>query len=395
MELARQTIEKLSLAKEEDMLIRKIRLKAYELFESLPMPDLRYGISIKLNADGLDLSRINPVLVAEKITHEIKAPSSVLIEELGYALATNPIVREHFMRHIAMMNKMDALCAAFWQSGRVIYVPKGTILKEPIRITTHVDSDTHLEYLLVIVEDSCEISIVEDISSKQNDILSYRGKIAEVVVMNNSIVHYANVQNISRDFFNFVNKIAVVGRNSSMNWLDCCLGSRFSKSDISTVLRGEGASTTNYGLFFGSSTQQFDLKASTIHGERNTVCDMLTKGALTDRARAIYSGLVKINANASGSNGYQKEDTLLLSPDAEADSIPQLEIDNNEVRCTHGATVGQVDKEKLFYLMSRGLPENIAKKKIVEGFFEPMIQKIAVAHIQDRLREIVSEKIVI
>ena len=177
MELARQTIEKLSLAKEEDMLIRKIRLKAYELFERLPMPDFRYGISIKLNADGLDLSRINPVLGAEKITHEIKAPSSVLIEELGYALATNPIVREHFMRHIAMMNKMDALCAAFWQSGRVIYVPKGTILKEPIRITTHVDSDTHLEYLLVIVEDSCEISIVEDISSKQNDILSYRGKI--------------------------------------------------------------------------------------------------------------------------------------------------------------------------------------------------------------------------
>ena len=180
-----------------------------------------------------------------------------------------------------------------------------------------------------------------------------------------------------------------------MNWLDCCLGSRYTRADIITRLSGRGSSTNNYGLFFGTGSQQFDLNVGTIHAERNTVCDMMTKGALNDRAKAVYTGLVKINANAANSNGYQKEDTLLLSPDAEADSIPQLEIDNNEVKCTHGATVGQVDKEKLFYLMSRGIPANESKKILVEGFFEPMIQKIAVENVQNKLREIVAERVVI
>ena len=390
---SKETIERISKENSENYLLRNARLKAFELFEKLPMPDFKYGLSIKLDVQDLDISKINLHEHLHRSNIKIKADKKIIVEDLNNAITTIPEVKNQFMRSIVIANKPDAMAAAFWQVGKVIYVPKNTILKEPIVITSDVETNTLMEYLLVVVESSCDVSIVEDISSKEKGKHSYSGKLVEVVVKDNSIVHYTSVQNLSRDFFNFVNKRAVVGANSTINWLDCCLGTRFTKSDISTVLKGQGAVTNNYGIFFGTGSQQFDLRAATIHAERNTICDMWTKGALNDRAKTLYSGLIKINSNAAGSNGYQKEDTLLLSPDAEADSIPELEIDNNEVKCTHGATVGQVDKEKLFYLMSRGLPENLAKKQIVTGFFEPMVEKISVEHLKEKLREIVSDKI--
>mgnify|MGYP001560858462 CR=1 FL=1 len=391
----KQIIETICSQKSESSFLRNTRENAYELFERLPMPDFRYGMSIKLDISPFDINKINPLEKSKKDMFEVLSEDGVVVEDIRTAIKTNQEVRKYFMRNVVINDKISAMNIAFWQNGKVIHIPKGTVMKKPIEILSKIYSNNLIEYVLIIVEPDCDVSIVEEISSKEDNIISYNGKVVEIIVKENSVLHYANVQNLSKDYFNFVRKRAVVESNSTMNWLDCCLGSRFTKSDITTVLKGQGAVTNNYGIFFGSSNQQFDLHTGTIHAERNTICDMLTKGALNNKARAVYSGLVKINSNASNSNGYQKEDTLLLSPDAEADSIPQLEIDNNEVRCTHGATVGQVDKEKLFYLMSRSLPENTAKKLIVEGFFEPMIQKISVKHIQEKLREIVEEKIVI
>lgn len=399
LQFSKEMVEKLSSRYSEDSLIKDRRLKALEIFHQLPEPMFKYGISIMLDISELNLNKINPLEVSENDFVEIKADtkSGVIIEDIRKAIATIPEVRNHFMKYVSVDNKIDALTAAFWQKGTVIYVPKGTVLKSPIEIASKLSSGNALEYVMVIVESSSEVTIIEDISSEKNnaDAVYFSGKIVEIVVKDNSIVHYASVQNLSRDYFNFVKKRAIVGANSTMNWLDCCLGSKYTRADIITLLAGRGAVTNNYGLFFGTGKQQFDLNIGTVHAERNTVCDMMTKGALNDRAKAVYTGLVRIEANAAESNGYQKEDTLLLSPDAEADSIPQLEIDNNEVRCTHGATVGQVDKEKLFYLMSRGISEKQAKKIVVAGFFEPMILKISVGNVQKKLREIVDEKIVI
>ncbi len=394
-----EIVEKISSRYSEDSLIKDRRLKALEIFHQLPEPKFRYGISITLDISGLDLNKINPLEISERDTVEIKAEKPVIVEDIRKAITSIPDVREYFMKAISVDNKIDAFTAAFWQNGKVVYVPKGTVLKKPIEIVSKIDSGNMMEYVLIIVDDSSEVTIIEDLSSETINTskgeVCFSGKLAEIVVKENSIMHYASIQNLGMEFFNFVKKRAIVGADSTLNWLDCCLGSRYTRADIITRLSGRGSSTNNYGLFFGTGSQQFDLNVGTIHAERNTVCDMMTKGALNDRAKAVYTGLVKINANAANSNGYQKEDTLLLSPDAEADSIPQLEIDNNEVKCTHGATVGQVDKEKLFYLMSRGIPANESKKILVEGFFEPMIQKIAVENVQNKLREIVAERVVI
>jgi len=157
-------------------------------------------------------------------------------------------------------------------------------------------------------------------------------------------------------------------------------------------LNGEGSATNNYGIFFGNEKQQFDLVANSIHNAPNTTSDIFTKGALTDTSKCIYRGLVKIHQNAGGSNGYQKEDTLLLSPDAAADSIPNLEIDNSDVRCTHGATIGRIDREKMFYLMSRGLNEKQATRTYVRGFFEELILKMQIEKLRENMHDLVEAR---
>ena len=173
--------------------------------------------------------------------------------------------------------------------------------------------------------------------------------------------------------------------------MDCCFGSKATMSEVTTILQGEGSSTNNHGIFFGNKNQQFDLVANSVHNAPHTVSDIFTKGALTGNGKCLYRGLVKINQNAFGSNGYQKEDTLLLSEDAVADSIPNLEIDNNDVRCTHGASIGRIDREKMFYLQSRGLNEGTATKEYVKGFFEPLIQKIQIKNLRDNMHKMVEE----
>ena len=177
-----------------------------------------------------------------------------------------------------------------------------------------------------------------------------------------------------------------------INWLDCCFGSNVTLSEVTTNLNGEGAETNNYGIFFGNKKQQFDLVANSMHNMPDTKSDIFTKGALTDKSKCIYRGLVKIQKNASGSNGYQKEDTLLLSPNAAADSIPDLEINNSDVKCSHGASIGRIDREKLFYLMSRGMDETEATRIYVKGFFEELIQKMKIKELRDNMHNLVEKR---
>src|SRR3989338_2080097 len=297
-----EIVEKISSRYSEDSLIKDRRLKALEIFHQLPEPKFRYGISITLDISGLDLNKINPLEISERDTVEIKAEKPVIVEDIRKAITSIPDVREYFMKAISVDNKIDAFTAAFWQNGKVVYVPKGTVLKKPIEIVSKIDSGNMMEYVLIIVDDSSEVTIIEDLSSETINTskgeVCFSGKLAEIVVKENSIMHYASIQNLGMEFFNFVKKRAIVGADSTLNWLDCCLGRRYTRADIITRLSGRGSSTNNYGLFFGTGSQQFDLNVGTIHAERNTVCDMMTKGALNDRAKAVYTGLVKINANA-------------------------------------------------------------------------------------------------
>ena len=387
--LSKNIVERLSKENNEPEWLLNKRLEAFKIFSEMQMPLFTYGLNINLSID-LNLDDID-IEDSGKSDKKIKsADKNVIIEDFHGMLKNHEdILKEKFMAIVPVNDKFTAFHQAFLNNLTFVYVPKNIEVKEPIGLSSNMNSKVIFDHLIIIAEDNAKFSLVENSNSK-ND--GYRSKIVEIFADNNVQMNYGDVQLLSQETTNFTIKRAVIGKNSAINWMDCCLGSKVTMSEVTTILNGDGALTNNHGIFFGSKSQQFDLVANSIHKAPNTVSDILTKGALTDSSKCIYRGLVKIHENAAGSNGYQKEDTLILSQDATADSIPNLEIDNNEVRCTHGATIGRIDKEKMFYMRSRGLNEKQATKEYVKGFFEHLIQKIQIEKLRSSMHDMIEER---
>ena len=387
-----QYVRSLSSANNEPEWMLNKRLAAYNIFKEKPMPNFIYGLNINMNID-LDLDNIDVQNLGNSNLKIKNSNDNIIIENFEGMLKNHEdILKEKFMSIVQGNEKFTAFHHAFLNNLTFVYVPKNIEVKEPIELSSTVGSDVIFDHLIVLAEDNTKFTLVENSKSnnKNNDI--YRSKIVEIFVGNNSNVNYGNVQLLDQNTFNFTIKKAAIGPNSTINWMDCCLGSKVTLSEVTTLLNGDGAQTNNHGIFFGSKHQQFDLVANSIHNSPHTTSDIFTKGALTGNGRCLYRGLVKINQNAFGSNGYQKEDTLLLSEDAAADSIPNLEIENNDVRCTHGASIGKIDMEKMFYMKSRGLNEEQATREYVKGFFEPLIQKIQIKDLRDNMNKMVEER---
>ena len=241
--------------------------------------------------------------------------------------------------------------------------------------------------ILIVLEENAELNLVTNlINAKKDAEISF-----EIDLMENSKLNYLNMQNFPL-IAHLNNKIIKLEKNSVFNYYELNFGSKSTYSQAIVNLNGENAKFEHYGLFLTNKDQKFDLGLDVIHNSPNTYSNILSKGALNDSSKVNCRGLIKISKNASNSNGYQKQDAILLSDNAEANSIPKLEIDNNDVRCTHGATVSQVEEDKLFYLMSRGLDEKEAKSEIVKGFLEVVLNKIKLDNLEE-IKELINEKI--
>ncbi len=247
---------------------------------------------------------------------------------------------------------------------------------------------------MIIAAPASKAVIVEDISSEGADenAEGYRGSLVEIFADNDSKIKFVSVQKLGQGFYDIGSKKAVAMNNARVDWVFAAVGGKITKLEVSPLLDGRGAFTENLGMFIGNGSQQFDIFTSAVHNAPNTNSDLLTKGSLRERSKSIYRGLVNIKQHAKGCDGFQRADTLLLSPYAQADAIPFLEIDNNDVKCTHAASIGQVDKEKIFYMQSRGLSYEESEKQIVQGFFEGVMEKIDSEEIREALREIIMEK---
>lgn len=187
----------------------------------------------------------------------------------------------------------------------------------------------------------------------------------------------------------FVRRRARLAAGASLEWIEACLGPAFSRSSMTTVLEGEGASVRGRSLVFGAGAEQFDLWQEVRHAAPRTTSDLAVRGVLGGSAKAIIRGLIRIEKGAGGCSGHQKEETLLLSEKAEIDAMPNLEIENDDVRCGHAASAGRLDEDKIFYLMSRGLDRSAAERAMIEGFVAPFLQALP----NDVLRAELSEKI--
>jgi Fe-S cluster assembly protein SufD len=265
----------------------------------------------------------------------------------------------------------------------------------PVRLMQWIDAEGRLAAprTVVAVGDNASVTVTEELLSATGESPSMQIGGTEVYVGRGGKLTFASLQDWGRNVVHYSNGRAKLAADAELHWIQVMLGGRTSKTNIWYDLDGAGANAFVHGFMFGDERQHFHLHTLQRHLKPNTTSDLLIKGCLRDKARSVYQGLIQVAKDAQRTNAYQANRNLLLSDQARADSIPGLEILANDVRCTHGATLGFVDPEHMYYLLSRGLPEAEARRLIVEAFFEPVLERIPLEHVRSQLRDEIAHKI--
>ena len=291
--------------------------------------------------------------------------------------------------------KFAAQNAALWKHGLLVHVPKGVVLEQPlyVRVANPPDGSALFWRLLVVAEPGSRFSIIEDLATSDPGLEGYSNAVVELFVGQDAKVEYVSLQNLARETWHFASHRARVGRDAELDWVAGGFGSKKGKVRIENDLAGQGATSRVTGAYFADGDQHLDYDTLQEHQAPNTTSDFAFKGALRDDATAVWRGMIRVEPDAQKTNAYQENRNLLLSPTAHADSIPGLEIQANDVRCTHGATVSQVDRDQLFYAMARGLTKSDAERLILRGFFQDVLDRIELEPVREALGEALEARI--
>lgn len=296
--------------------------------------------------------------------------------------------------------KFHSLNQALWNSGYVLYVPRDKKIEIPLSATFDMSklSGSLLPHSLIVLEEGAEATVIESyLSSTASGDPNTKPRLCcpqtEIVLKPGAKLRYVLQQNTSSDIVYIGAHRSNQYASSSLDFASAHLGSRWSKTFMAAKMLEPKAHAYLYGLYYGTGTQKIHMDTFQHHVAPDCTTDLMFKGALTNSARAVYRGMIHLDAGAQKTDAYQQNRTLLLSKDARIDSIPGLEILANDVRCTHGSTAGQIDPTILFYLMSRGLTEFQAKKMIMDGFFEEVILHFGLESVIEPLRKQIDEKI--
>ena len=308
-----------------------------------------------------------------------RAPDGIRFE----ALAEHPLLYEL----VGSDEKFAAHNAAEWKHGLLVHVPKDVVLEQPllVRIVNSVEGGSLFWRLLIVAEPGSRVSVIEEYASTTPELSGYLNAAVEIFVEDGAKVEYVSVQNVSRETWHFGSHHARIGRDAELDWVCAGFGSKKGKIRIQNDLAGRGATSRVTGAYFADGDQHLDYDTFQEHIAPNTTSDFAFKGALRDTSSAVWRGMIRVEEDAQKTNAYQENRNLLLSKQAHADSIPGLEILANDVRCTHGATLGQVDREQLFYLMARGLSRGEAERLIVRGFFQDVLDRIELEPVREAL----------
>jgi Fe-S cluster assembly protein SufD len=306
-----------------------------------------------VTADGIDISQ---------------APEGITFEPLGddtpelYSL-------------VGWDEKFAAHNAAMWKHGLLVRVPKGVELEKPLYVRVAVTGQTFWR-LVVVAEEGARASLIEEYASPSPETAAYSNAVTELFVQQNAKLEYVSLQNLSTETWHFASHHARVERDGELDWVAGGFGSKKGKVRIQNDLNGQGATSRVTGAYFADGEQHLDYDTFQEHIAPDCESDFAFKGALRDHATAVWRGMIRVEPNAQKTNAYQECRNLMLSPTCHAVPIPGLEILANDVRCTHGATVGRVNREQLFYAMARGLTRPEAERLIVRGFFQDVLDRI-------------------
>jgi Fe-S cluster assembly protein SufD len=394
----RETVEKLSTELGEPGWLAERRLQAFDVYEKLDMPDpkgeeWRYVDIRKFDFDRFEAPVADrlPLTAAPELTSK-----GVIFSDLNTAATEHPdLLKEHFFTEVSVEeHKFTALHAALHSDDVFVYVPKGVEVEIPLEAIHQLSTGGSVfPHTTIVVDEQASLTFVDRFESDDFDRDALCASVVEVEARRGAIVNYISLQQWGRNTHHFQTQRFTGHRDSTVRSLAVNLGSTFARTQVESVLRGEGSFSEMLGLYFADTDQHFAQRTLQSHNQPHATSDLLYKGALKDKSRSEYSGLIKVLPGAQGTDAYQANRNMVLSEDAMARSIPQLEIEANEVRCTHGATVSPVEEEHLFYLMSRGIDRVTAQKLVVFGFFGEVLDRIRVPAVREQLSDAIGAKV--
>jgi Fe-S cluster assembly protein SufD len=335
----------------------------------------------------LDIDAAAVAYVTEAGVEIVSAPAGITFEPLSG--------HERLGELVGAEDKLTAHNAAEWRNGLLVRVPKGMEIERPlyVRIGSSADGEALFWRLLVVAEEGSRFSLIEEYASESPELTSYSNAAVEAFVERSAKLEYVSIQNLSHETWHFATHRARVERDAELDWVAGGFGSKKGKVRIENDLAGQGATSRVTGAYFADGDQHLDYDTLQQHLAPNTTSDFAFKGVLMDAATSVWRGMIRVARDAQKTNAYQENRNLLLSPKAHADSIPGLEILANDVRCTHGATVSQVNRDELFYCMARGLSRSEAELLIVRGFYQEIFDRIELVPVREALQSVLEARL--
>jgi Fe-S cluster assembly protein SufD len=386
--------------------LRKVKWEQFKLAgpPSLPrttnLADLPAEVRDAVEADYPAAGRL--VLANGRVIfHQLDpalAGQGVIFTDLATAVAEHPALVEKYLGGEAVPpshSKFAALNSALWQGGAFLYLPKEVEVEPPFQVAFILEGAGSAIFprTLIVADRFSNATFIEETLSLGEHGQALNAGVAELYAHESAQVRYVEVQRWGEDVYNFNIKRSVGRNDSGVIWETGQLGGRLTKTYYDSLLPGNGAFMEFNGIYFMRGKQHLDLDSLIHHIGQATGGDLLLHGALKDKGRSVFTGLIKIDPSGQQTNSYLKNENLLLDRTARADSIPSLEIEANDVRASHGATVGKIDEEYIFYLMSRGIPRATAVRMVVEGFFHKVFDRMHNQRVREKLFEVVSQRI--
>jgi Fe-S cluster assembly protein SufD len=414
--------------------LRIYRQKAWEVFQSTPMPDTKQEAwrrtDLKnLKAEAFRLPKSESYLdLPEAPEHLLRplvgeghggqvvllaggaktylapelAAKGVIFTDLLTAEKEHPDLVERMIGKVvaASDGKFAALAGALAQNGVVLYVPRDLTLEQPLHSLLWGPGVglAHVSHILVWLEENASVTYVHESASPDEgnftDNQTMHAGIVELHVSAGANLRFVELQSWGENVWNFTHERAEIDRDAVLEWTFGAIGSHLTKNFSEINLVGQGSTGKMSGFYFTDHKQHLDHDTQQNHLAPNTTSDLLFKGALLHESRSVWQGMIYVAPSAQKTDGYQANRNLLLSRKARADSIPGLEILADDVRCTHGATVGKIDPNEVFYLRARGIPQKEAERLIVEGFFDPIMQRIPFEGVRGRFQQAIETKMI-
>jgi Fe-S cluster assembly protein SufD len=350
-----------------------------------PLVGTEQGGQVVINGGKVEVNKLSAAL---------KRQGVIFTDFQTAAVKHDTILKKYMGKAVtASDGKFAALTEALMDGGILLYVPKKVEVTLPLHGIINVPGSSHFSRLLVVLEEGASVTYVHELTSPdRNKAESLHTSIVELIVGKGANLKFVELQSLGLKVWNFTHERARVHQNGKLDWVFNATGSHLTKNFSTIEMDGENSWARMSGFYFAEKDQHLDHDTQQNHNVPNTTSDLLFKGALRDQSRSVWQGMIYVAPGAQKTDGYQANRNLVLSKTARADSIPGLEIMADDVRCTHGATVGQLEQEHIFYLLTRGMPRAEAEKLVVDGFFDPIMQRIPFLGVVTRLKKDIERK---